>query len=431
MIIFNTTLLRVQQNAGSDATPTWQDFLPSGQVANADITGSAAIAYSKLALSNSIVNGDIAAAAAIAVSKLAAGSNGQVLAVVSGVPTWSAPSSFTSPLTTKGDIYTRSASADTRLQVGTDGQVLQADSTQATGLKWGAPSAVADASTTVKGVVQLAGDIVGTATNLQIAAGVIVDADVAAANKDGAAGVPSLRTLGSGAQQAVAGNDARLSDQRTPLDNSVVAAKIPTGTILSSHIQDGAILNADIAAAAAIEGNKFNWHVGTSPPGSPVDGMIWVWPTGGIYWMFRYDSTEPTYKWKFVGGNPLDVYVATDETWTVFNQFVDLGTGPQVAIPNGDWQISGRATLSNSNPVSLQMGLGIFTTGAGTFDAMGGTAYSLAYGYTQSSWDVTVNIQDVLRNSGSVTVKLQYFCTGGVTAHVKYRSLQVTPIRLA
>ena len=39
-----------------------------------------------------------------------------------------------------------------------------------------------DASTTVKGVVQLAGDLTGTATNPQIAAGVITDADVNPAN---------------------------------------------------------------------------------------------------------------------------------------------------------------------------------------------------------------------------------------------------------
>ncbi|MCW3040936.1 MAG: hypothetical protein JWM31_2841 [Solirubrobacterales bacterium] len=45
---------------------------------------------------------------------------------------------------------------------------------------------------------------------------------------DGPAGTGTLRTLGTGAQQAAAGNDARLSDQRTPLDDSVTAAKVNT-----------------------------------------------------------------------------------------------------------------------------------------------------------------------------------------------------------
>jgi hypothetical protein len=67
----------------------------------------------------------------------------------------------------------------------------------------GTPS---DATAGAKGVIQLAGDLAGTAASPQIAAGVITDAEVAAANKDGAVGVASLRTLGSGAAQAMPGN---------------------------------------------------------------------------------------------------------------------------------------------------------------------------------------------------------------------------------
>jgi hypothetical protein len=47
-------------------------------------------------------------------------------------------------------------------------------------------------------------------------AGVITDTKVAAANKDGVAGTASMRTLGTGATQAAAGNDSRFTDARTP-----------------------------------------------------------------------------------------------------------------------------------------------------------------------------------------------------------------------
>ncbi len=51
-----------------------------------------------------------------------------------------------------------------------------------------------------------AGDLAGAYPNPTIAALVITDANVAAANKDGVAATFSMRTLGTGVQQAVAGN---------------------------------------------------------------------------------------------------------------------------------------------------------------------------------------------------------------------------------
>src|SRR5262245_1244008 len=103
-----------------------------------------------------------------------------------------------------------------------------------------------DATTTSKGLIQLAGDLTGTATSPQIAAGVIVDADVAAANKDGAAAVPSLRTLGTGSTQAAAGNDSRFSDSRPP---SGAASGDLTGSYPSPIVAALAITDAKVATA--------------------------------------------------------------------------------------------------------------------------------------------------------------------------------------
>lgn len=59
----------------------------SNSIVNADVNTSAAIAYSKLALSNSIVNADIGSSAAIAFSKLASLATGHIIAGNGGTAT--------------------------------------------------------------------------------------------------------------------------------------------------------------------------------------------------------------------------------------------------------------------------------------------------------------------------------------------------------
>jgi hypothetical protein len=85
----------------------------------------------------------------------------------------------------------------------------------------GGASATPPSTTGSLGTIQLAGDLAGTATSPQIAAGVITDADVNAANKDGVAGTASMRTLGTGAQQAASGTDTRFTDARAPTAHHV------------------------------------------------------------------------------------------------------------------------------------------------------------------------------------------------------------------
>ena len=112
--------------------------------------------------------------------------------------------------------------------------------------------AASDATTSSKGIVQLAGDLAGTAASPQIAAGAIVDADVNAAAAitesklnlatDAAVGTGSRRTLGAGAQQAMPGNRTLDAITAPAADLSINTHKL-TNVVDPTNPQDGATKN--------------------------------------------------------------------------------------------------------------------------------------------------------------------------------------------
>lgn len=88
----------------------------------------------------------------------------------------------------------------------------------------------------------------GSVTDVHVSATAAIQESKLALASDAAAGTASRRTLGTGATQAAAGNDARLSDTRTPTDLSVTNAKVSaTAAIAESKLA----LASDAAAATA------------------------------------------------------------------------------------------------------------------------------------------------------------------------------------
>ena len=184
-------------------------------IVNADISASAAIAYSKLNLATSIVNADISASAAIAYSKLnlsgavtnsdLAGSiaasklvgtdiatvgtitsgtwNGTTIAIArggTGQTSQTAAFDALSPTTTKGDIIVDNGTNAIRVPVGSNGTVLTADSAQASGVKWDVVTPTLDS----------AYDIVNCSISATVASSALTIALKTKAGSDPSAGDP-------------------------------------------------------------------------------------------------------------------------------------------------------------------------------------------------------------------------------------------------
>lgn len=118
-----------------------------------------------------------------------------------------------------------------------------------------AAGSVPDATASVKGVVQLAGDLAGTAaapTVPGLSGKAALDLSNVTASVGRTAlglGTAATANTGTGATNAILGNDARLADERVPTDGSVSTAKVVDGAVTLPKTSAG--VQASLAAADA------------------------------------------------------------------------------------------------------------------------------------------------------------------------------------
>lgn len=183
---------------------------------------------------------------------------------------------------------------------------------------------VADATTVSKGVVQLAGDLAGTA-----------DAPT----------VPGLANK-------VSTSDARLSDQRTPVDGSVTTAKIAGGGIAQSAVT---------GLSTTLTGLR-----------TDVDSVT-----------TNFNAYKPVVQWVFSMNGPIGVRVGglrlrnPGRAITISKVYIDLGTAPVGAAAIVDVNKNGTtiyttqanrptvadgANTGNSTPDVTSFGIGDYIT---------------------------------------------------------------------
>ncbi len=230
------------------------------------------------------------------------------------------------------------------------------------------------------GAVTAGAGLARTGNQLSVASAGIVAAMLAAALKDGTATDPTMRSLGTGASQAAAGNDGRLSDTRTPTDGSVTRAKMsqtnrgliictsttrPTGTDApeGQHIYetdtDATLKNTgtpDAPVWSALGGGGSNPDSSTTTKGV---GLVSVAPSDPAKPIFAgtNDPRLPVSSTAFLVSKNADqsvpINTATKLTWQVVETQVgaafDLTNSRFVADASG--QLWVQAVLGASQPV--------------------------------------------------------------------------------
>ena len=275
LMTLNTTTNRYEWNSNTDASPSWVAIAPT--LGSGSISGSMIQANS--IDSSKIVDGAVTYAdleGNLKPTVSAAGGTEALRAIGGGA----------------GQVCAGNDARLSDMRTPLDNSVTNAKIVAGAGIPY---SKLSLANSITNADVAAGAGIVYSKLNV---AGSITAADVAAGYKDGAAATPSMRTLGTGSAQACAGDDARLTNTRTPTDgsvtnakladNSVTAAKIADGNVTAAEIADGNVTGVKIQDGAVSVNKILDGHV-TNP--KLQDGAVSNSKIG--YQQITYDKIAP------------------------------------------------------------------------------------------------------------------------------------------
>ena len=320
---------------------------------------------------------------------------------------------------TKGDLLAASAATTlTKLPVGTNGQVLRANSATATGLEYGAdfvgtvttvtsstaaltvatatttPALTVRAATTsVDGIVQLS-DSTGTTSSVLAATPTAVKSayDLAALALPAAGGTVTGELLIGSAGTLVFegstsdGNETTLAVADPTADRTITLPNVTgtvvttgdSGTVTSTMIADGTIVNADVNASAAIAGTKV----------SPDFGSQTVVTTGVFSHALGAAATPSI---TFTGDLNTGIYspgadqvaVATNGTGRLFIDANGTVTCTSAQPTDGSIRISNTTTRAPSNKYGIRFADSASETNAAIYAeqaSSGNNASALVFG---------------------------------------------------
>lgn len=255
------------------------------------------------------------------------------------------------------------------------------------------------------------GDVSGVFTNLQlkvgavglneIADGVIDDSKIAAGNKDGNAASPSMRTLGTGTQQAMAGS-TRLDQIPIPTasvslnSQRLINVGTPTGANdgVNKAYVDSVATGLDVKASVRV---ATPFSVGSGGKPSVVDGVTLAvgdrvldsqnsTPAQRGIWQVQTVGTGANGVW----GRPADFDTSAEVTAGAFT-FVEEGD----TLSNTGW------VLTTDNPITLG------TTGLSwaKFSSSGDIAAGNGLTQTGNTFDVNVDGSSIEINADILRIK--------------------------